>query len=45
MRLRDLVTAVLPEASELLKTHHDAGSDALMHWLVARELARRALTK
>ena len=45
MRLRDLVTAVLPEAPELLKTHHDAGSDALMHWLVARELARRALTK
>ena len=43
--LRDLVMAVLPDAPELLETHHNAGSDALMHWLVARELTRRALTK
>ena len=42
MRLRDMMQAVLPEQAELLSDHHDAGTDAHMHMLLAQELHRRA---
>ena len=45
IRLRDLVEALIPNSSELLLDHHDAGNDALMHWLVARELSKRACSE
>ena len=42
IRLSDAVSVILPEPGRLLSQHHDAGSDALMHWLLFRELNRRA---
>lgn len=42
MRLMDLVKTLLPDRSDLLANHHDAGTDSYMHWLVASELMARA---
>ena len=42
MRLRDMVSLLLPDCKELLKAHHSAGGDARMHWLLCRELWGRA---
>ena len=42
IRLSDAVSVILSEPGRLLRQHHDAGGDALMHWLVFRELSRRA---
>ena len=42
MRLRDMVSLLLPDSKELLKAHHSAGGDARMHWLLCRELWSRA---
>ena len=39
MRLRDMVHLLLPEAQELLKRHHSAGSDSHMHWLLCQKIA------
>ena len=43
MRLRDLVTVLLPRQTHLLARSHTAGADAHMHLLIARELQRRAV--
>ena len=42
MGLKDLSAILLPNQLALRKQHHDAGSDAEMHWFVARELKRLA---
>ena len=42
IRLSDAVSVILPESGRLLRQHHDAGNDALMHWLLFRELELRA---
>ena len=42
MRLRDLVTVLLPRQAHLLAGSHTAGADAHMHLLIACELQRRA---
>ena len=42
VRLSDAVATMLPDGTKLLQNHHDAGRDAAMHWLLYRELARRA---
>ena len=42
MRLRDLVSVLLPRQTHLLARSHTAGADAHMHMLVALELWRRA---
>ena len=44
MRLRDLVTVLLPRQAHLLVRSHTAGADAHMHMLVALELRRRAIS-
>ena len=44
MRLRDLVTVLLPRQAHLLARSHTAGADAHMHLLIARELQRRAVS-
>ena len=44
MRLRDLVTVLLPRQAHLLARSHTAGADAHMHMLVALELRRRAVS-
>ena len=42
IRLSDAVATMLDDGTKLLEKHHDAGRDAAMHWLLYRELARRA---
>ena len=43
--LAEAMEIILPDhADELLRHHHDAGIDAHMHWLLARELNVRAHT-
>ena len=42
VRLSDAVATLIPDGTKLLIEHHDAGRDAAMHWLLYRELARRA---
>ena len=44
MRLRDLVTVLLPRQAHLLARSHTAGADAHMHMLIAQELHRRAIS-
>ena len=42
IRLADAVASMVPDGERLLVHHHDAGGDARMHWLLFRELDRRA---
>ena len=34
---------LLPEHQSMLQSHHNAGNDAYMHWLLCKALARPAL--
>ena len=45
MRLRDLISVLLPRQAHLLARSHTAGADAHMHLLIARELQRRAVSR
>lgn len=42
LRLKDAITFMLPNHTDLLSKHHHAGNDAHMHVLLAQELHRRA---
>ena len=44
MRLRDLITILLPQHAQLVAQNHPAGVDAHMHMLLAQELRRRAVS-
>ena len=44
MRLRDLITILLPQHAQLVAQNHHAGVDAHMHVLLAQELRRRAVS-
>ena len=41
MRLLDMVNGLLTETTELCSQHHSAGNDAIMHFLLCRELVSR----
>ena len=41
IRLADAVTTIVPDGARLLGGHRDAGSDALMHWRLFRDLGLR----